>query len=71
MYVVDWEREGRAQKVDLLDWTTGAVLDTRTVKDFGDGQYLVWNVTGHVKINITRTGGTSGVVSGWFVDQKP
>ena len=32
----------------MLDAATGAVLDTRTVSSFDSGDYLAWNVSGHV-----------------------
>jgi hypothetical protein len=31
-----------------------------------NGIYLIWNITGHVKINITLTGGPNAVISGAF-----
>jgi len=30
--------------------------------------YLVWNVSGHVKIQVTLTGGINAVASGLFFD---
>lgn len=66
LYLVDWENNGRSERVDLVDAATGAVLDTRTATSFSGGQYLVWNVSGRVLIRVTRTGGVNGVVSGLF-----
>lgn len=63
LYMVDWDSTGRAQTVQLSDGTTGAVLDTQTVSGFHNGQWLVWNITGHVKITITRTAGMNAVAS--------
>ena len=66
LYSVDWDTSARAQRFDVLDATTLAVLDTRTMSGFHGGVYLSWNVTGHVKVRVTRTGGVNAVVSGIF-----
>ncbi len=66
LYSVDWDTTSRAQRIDVLDAVTGTVLDTRNVTNFSGGQYLVWNVTGHVKFRVTQTGAFNGVVSAIF-----
>ena len=68
LYTVDWDHGGRVQRVDVRDAVTGALLDTRTQSAFDDGQYLVWHVTGHVVIQLTRLAGFNAVVSGLFLD---
>ena len=67
LYAVDFDSAGRAERIDVLDAGTGAVLDTRTISGFVNGQYLIWNITGHVIFRVTRTGGANAVVSGLFV----
>jgi hypothetical protein len=37
----------RAETIDVLDAQTNAVLDSRTASSFQNGQYLVWNLSGH------------------------
>jgi len=66
LYNLDWDNIGRVQTVEILDAADDTVLDTRTVSNFGGGEYLVWNVQGHVKIRVTRTSGANAVVSGIF-----
>jgi hypothetical protein len=66
LYVLDWDRASRAQRFDLVDATTGAVLDSRDVSAFSGGQYLVWTVTGHVRIQAVRTSGANAVVGAVF-----
>jgi YVTN family beta-propeller protein len=66
IYCVDWDGGGRSQTVDVLDATTNAVLSTRSLSSFGSGVYLVWNVTGHVKLRFTQNAGYNAVVSGVF-----
>jgi hypothetical protein len=64
LYMLDWDY-GRSQRVDILD-TNNNVQDSRTVTGFTGGQYLVWNLKGHVIIRITVTGGANPVMSGLF-----
>lgn len=82
LYVLDWDGKGRQESVQMVDATSGATLDTRNVPDSsGDaestgttssnvrnGTYLIWRVSGHVKINVTDVAGPNVVVSGIFVD---
>ena len=73
LYGVDWDQRGRSQTVQLIDGNTGAVLDTETMSTasgFENGQYLVWNVQGHVRIRVINTGSTNAVVSGLFLDPQ-
>ncbi len=65
LYCVDWDRLGRSQTVDILD-SNGSVLDTESLSSFGEGAYLVWNVSGHVKIRVTLVGGGNAVATGLF-----
>jgi uncharacterized repeat protein (TIGR01451 family) len=66
LYCLDWDAGARAERIDVLDAVSNSVLDTRTISGFQNGQYLVWNLTGHVKLNVTLTGGSNAVVSGVF-----
>ena len=66
LYAVDWDSTARAETIQILDANTSAVLDTRSISSFSNGMYLVWNISGHAKINITRTAGNNAVVSGVF-----
>jgi hypothetical protein len=66
LYCLDWDNAGRAQRIDILDAATGAVLDSRTISGFGAGQYLVWNLAGHVTIRATVTAGSNAVIGGVF-----
>jgi hypothetical protein len=65
LYVVNWDST-RSERIDVLD-SANNVLDSRTVPSFSSGQYLVWNVTGHVVFRITNLSGSlNAVVSGLF-----
>ena len=68
LYALDWDNAGRSETVDMLDGTTGVVLDRRTISQFASGQYRVWRVGGHITIRITRAGANSSAVSALFFD---
>ena len=44
LYGVDWDSGGRSQRIEVLNATTQAVLDTQTASGFSNGQYWVWQV---------------------------
>ncbi|HYL96676.1 MAG TPA: protease pro-enzyme activation domain-containing protein [Terriglobales bacterium] len=66
LYAVDWDARGRSETIQVVDANTNAVLDTRSLSNFSNGVYLLWRLSGHVKINVTVTGGVNAVVSGVF-----
>ncbi|HZW34270.1 MAG TPA: hypothetical protein VFF52_26340, partial [Isosphaeraceae bacterium] len=69
LYALDGgETNVRSEQIQLSSATTGAVLDTETISSFSGGVYLQWNVSGHVVITVTRTGGCNAVLSGLFFD---
>ncbi|MEO6035314.1 MAG: chitobiase/beta-hexosaminidase C-terminal domain-containing protein [Verrucomicrobiota bacterium] len=68
MYFLDWDRNARVQTVEVRDATSGAVLDTQTVAPFQEGKYLVWEISGSVKVRLTRVGGYNATLQGLFFD---
>ena len=68
VYGLDWDRQGRAQTLEIVNAATGAVLDSRQSGAFGDGKYWVWRITGHVLVRVTKTAGPSPAISGVFFD---
>ena len=64
IYAADYDNSGRQERLDLVDAVTGLLLDSRTLSSFSGGQYLVWNVLGHVVVRVTRLTGPNAVVSG-------
>ncbi len=71
LYGLDWDSGGRSQRIEVLDGTTQAVLDTQMVGSFTGGQYWVWQVRGHVQFRITRVTGPNAVISALFFDASP
>lgn len=68
LYALDWDAIARTERIDVIDAATSAVLDTRAVSGFQGGQYLVWNLSGHVLLRITNTSTVNAVISGVFFD---
>jgi hypothetical protein len=69
LYCLDYgDTNGRSQTVAVTNPQTGAVLDSRTENTFTSGQYLVWNVSGHVQIQLLRLAAYNATVSGIFFD---
>src|SRR4029077_17450253 len=66
LYGLDWDRLQRSETVAVLDATSRAVLDSRSLANFTNGQYLIWNLSGHVQIVITLTAGVTTSLSGLF-----
>lgn len=71
LYLYDWgsvigENYYRTETIQVVNVATGAVVDTRPMSDFQSGQYLVYNLSGHVQINIINTCTPNAVVSGIF-----
>jgi hypothetical protein len=50
----------------VIDPVTHQVLSSQIVSSFSGGEYLVWNLSGHVQIHVTNLGGWNAVMSGLF-----
>jgi hypothetical protein len=70
LYFLDWDAQGRQQRVDVLDAQSGALLDSRTLSNFSQGVYLVWRTRGAVQFKLTRLAGPNAVVSGLFLNAE-
>ena len=66
LYSLDLDTNSRAQTVSIISADTGAVLDTQIFPNFQGGLFAIWNLQGHVKVQVTCTGGLNAVVSGIF-----
>jgi hypothetical protein len=70
LYCVDWDIGFRAQTIDILDALNNSVLSSQSVTAFNGGQYLIWDIRGHVTIRLTSTGFPNAVLSGLFFDTR-
>ena len=71
LYLLDWDGYGggRSEQVQILNAATGQVLDTESVSNFSNGEYLIWNVSGNIQIKITNlNSNSSAVLDGLFLD---
>ena len=68
LYSIDWDSSARVENIEVLDAIDQRVLDVRQVSKFAGGEYLVWNMTGHVTIRVTRLAGANAAVSAVFFD---
>lgn len=66
VYFLDWDSSTRVVQVDVVNASTNALLDSRTMSTFNGGKYLVWNLRGNVKFNIILVSGVNCVVSGLY-----
>jgi ELWxxDGT repeat protein len=72
LYALNWDSWSyRNETITITDANTGAVLDSRSLTNFNNGQWLVWNLSGHVKIMVTNNGGLNAVASGLFFGPTP
>ncbi len=65
-YLLDWDHSGRSEQVRIVDASSQTVLDTRSASGFASGEYLIWNLQGHVTVQIAQTAGPNAVMSGIF-----
>jgi hypothetical protein len=71
LYVLDWDNVGRAERIEVINTSSGAVINTTDVSNFSQGKYLVWDLKGKTRVRITRTAGNNAVVEGIFFDAAP
>ncbi len=68
LYCTDFDNGNRQQAVEIVDRSTGTVLNSQILTGFQGGAYLVWNVQRNVIIRVLRQNGFNCVVSGVFLD---
>lgn len=68
-YCLDLTGAGRAQRMDVIDRITGAVLHSTNLANFAQGVYAIYELSGEVCIRVTNTGLNSAVVGGIFFDK--
>ena len=60
----------RQEQIEIINTTTGQVLDTESIANFKSGVYLTWNLSGAVTIVVTNTlePNANAVVNALFFD---
>jgi hypothetical protein len=64
-YCLDWDFWGRAQRIEILD-AAGAVLASQDLWQFQNGVYAIWEISGSVRIRLSKLAANNAVVSGVF-----
>jgi len=70
LYFLDWDSGARYERVDLLDAAAGTLLDSREVRWFSQGRYLLYRIRGQVRVRVTRLQSNT-VLSAFFFDPAP
>jgi hypothetical protein len=70
LYFMDWANFGANQTLSVLDYGTGATLDTRVLpaSTLATGIWVVWDVKGYVRFVFDRWGPAPAVLDGIFFD---
>ena len=68
LYLLDWLADTRTETITITDANSNAVLNSQSFASFENGVYAEWNISGHVVITVTKTGGPNAAVSGIFFD---
>jgi hypothetical protein len=72
LYLLDGDNQNRSETVTATDPSTNTVLASTDVTHFTSGEYVVFNVSGHVQFTITNDPGSlNAVESGIFFDPGP
>jgi hypothetical protein len=66
LYLCDWDHYGRAETITIVDAATQTVINSQSFTSFSGGIYAVWNIKGHVQIQVARTAGTNAIVNALF-----
>ncbi len=64
--MLDWDTNSRSERIDVIDASTGAVMNSQTVSSFNGGEYLTWTLSGDVQLRFTLLAGANAVLSGIF-----
>ncbi|MGA2716915.1 MAG: Ig-like domain-containing protein, partial [Bryobacteraceae bacterium] len=68
LYLLDLDTTSRVETISILDAATNNVLDSRQLSSFHGGVYAVWDVQGHVIVQVTYDSGQNAVVGALFFD---
>ena len=63
LYALDEDYRSRSESVKITDANTGAVLSSLDLTSFSGGTYLVYDLTGHVRITISNDPGSLNAVA--------
>lgn len=67
-YVLDYDRNGRANRIELSDEARVLATCETSKQENGQGTYLSLSVTGPVRVKLTKKDGFNATLSGVFID---
>jgi subtilisin family serine protease len=77
-YMMDYDARRRSQAFEIIDVESGEVIrprgeviNGRQTTNMAGGQYLTWDLQGHVQVRVTRLSGPDAVVNAIFFDPTP
>lgn len=70
-YAANSKNKGGAERIDIVDPTTGQVIATQDISSFSKGTYATFDLSGQVQVRITRLAGPEAALSGVFFDAPP
>src|SRR5437773_8120634 len=69
LYFLDWDTTKRAETVAIQDANGVPLSSTQNMSNFHNGEYLVWQLSGHVQIRVSNLNPSANpVLSGLFFD---
>ena len=68
LYVLDYDRNGRANRIELSDEASVLATCETSKQENGQGTYLSLSVTGPVRVKLTKKAGFNAALSGVFID---
>jgi hypothetical protein len=72
LYVVDWDRKGRRESIEMFDRATlERIAPVQVVSDFVNGKYLIFRYDKSVRFRIDQIRGDNATLSGIFFDPAP
>ncbi|HEY1685881.1 MAG TPA: S8 family peptidase [Tepidisphaeraceae bacterium] len=70
-YAADLKNKGIAERIEVVDPSTGNVLATQDLSSFKAGEYATFDLSGSVEVRIIRLAGPAAVLGGVFFDAPP
>jgi hypothetical protein len=71
LWVLDYDKFGRTETLEIKDAASGIILDSETASNFQSGLLLSWIISGNVQVEVVSTGPVNGVLSGIYFNPPP
>lgn len=72
LYMLDWDDLGRrSTSISVIDRDSGKILDRRNVEEYKLGDYVIYQLSGNVRIVLSANNWLSAPVCGIFFDPAP